>query len=166
MKVVSPEQDLDMLFRRLVGGPVRRTAKTPAAKRLEESLAEESIAPFIRRNVTVTVRPFHRQLTVPFGYQNGRFNLIQPATFTQLTPSKAIARACRFAVEGRSLFEHPDGELGKMQLLVAGEFEPGQEEARAVVRDIFAENDVRLFTLADFPGLLEEIRRTGKVLSS
>ncbi len=166
VKVLNPEQDLDLLFRRLVGGAVRPTTEVTTARRLEESLAEESLAPFIRRDVSVTVRAFHRTLTVPFGYQNGYFTLIQPTNFTQLSPSKTIARACRFAVEGRSLFEHPDDQLGKMQMLVVGEFATGQDEARAVVRDIFEDNDVRLFTLVDLAGLVEEIRRTGKVLSA
>ena len=166
VKVFNPEQDLDLLFRRLVGGSGRQKAAAPVVERLREALAQESVAPFIRRDVTVTVPAFHRPLTVPFGFQNGHFNLIQPASFNGLSPSKAITRACRFAVEGRSLFEHPDERLGKMQLLVVGDFAAAQQEAHAVVRDIFDENDVRLFTPAELPRLVEEIRTTGKALTA
>ncbi len=166
VKIVHPEQDLELLYRRLVGDPIRRNIVPPFFERLGELLAHESIARFIRRAVTVSVPAFHRPLTVPFGFQNGRLNLIQPTTFRPLSPSRAITRACRLAVEGRSLFEHPDESLGKLQLLVVGDFAPAQPETQAVVRDIFDENEVRLFSLANLPLLLEEIQTTGKVLTA
>ncbi len=163
VKVFHPEQDLELLFQQLVGGRARRKAVEPIARRLEESLAQASVAPFIRRDVTVTVRAFHRPLTVPFGFQNGRFNLIQPATFQQDRLSGTINRACRYAVEGRSLYENPDERLGELQLIVIGDFTPHQEEARMVVQDILSANRVRLYSLADVPNLIDEIRATGKV---
>lgn len=163
VKIFNPEQDLELLFQRLVGGQARRKAVDPVARRLQHSLTQESVAPYIRRNVQVTVPAFHRQLTLPFGYQNGRFNLIKPATFQQARLPGAINRACRFAVEGRSLFEHPDETLGELRLVVVGEFATGQEEAREVVKGILDDNKVRLFTLAELPELLDEIRTTGKV---
>ena len=165
VKVFNPEQDLEGLFRRLVGGRVRGKTGTPVAERLAEALGQESITTLIQRGIPVAVRAFHRPLTFPFGFQNGRFNLIQPASFRQLAPSNAITHACRFAVEGRSLFEHPDERLGNTQLLVVGDFAPTQQQAEEVVRDIFNENRVRLFTVAELPRLVEEIRTTAKTLA-
>jgi hypothetical protein len=164
MKVVHPVQDLEALFQRLVGGKAgpRRKRGQPIARKLEETLTQESVAPFIRSNVPVRVPAFHRTLTVPFGFQNGRFNLIQPVTFRQERLPSVINQACRRAVEGRSLYEHPDDRLGPLQLWVVGDFEPEQAEAKAVVGDILGENQVRLFTVADLPQLAEEIRTTGK----
>ena len=85
MKVVHPVQELEALFQRLVGGkPGPHRKKTLAIiRKVEQALTQQSVAPFIRSNVSVTVPAFHRMLTVPFGFQNGRFNLIQPATFRQ-----------------------------------------------------------------------------------
>ena len=54
--------------------------------------------------------------------RTGRFQLIQPARFEAEDADKVIPTACRYAVEGRSLYEHPDNELGKMQLVVVGMF--------------------------------------------
>jgi hypothetical protein len=163
VKVFDPEQDLELLFQRLVGGPARRKAVETVVQVLEKSLGQESVAPFVQRDVTVAVRAFHRPLKVPFGYQNGRFNLIQPASFEEATLSNTITRACRFAVEGRSLYDHPDERRGPLQLVVVGQFRPEQAEAKAVVDDILKENRVRLYTLAEVPSLIDEIRSTGKV---
>ena len=163
VKVFNPERDLESLFRSLVGGQTQRKAVEPVASRLEETFSQESVSRFIRREIQVTVRAFHQQRTVPYGYQNGRFNLIQPASFQQDRPSATLNHACRYAVEGRSLFEHPDEVLGELQLVVVGEFPPGHAEARDVVKSILNENKVRLCTLAELPQLLDEIRSTGKI---
>jgi hypothetical protein len=159
VKVFNPEQDLELLFQRLVGrGPTQHKVAEPVRQALEERLGREGVLPFVRPNVTVRVRAMHRPLTVPFGYQNGRFNLVQPAAFQQLPHAAAVNRACRRAVEGRSLFEHPDEQLGQLQLVVVGQFAPSQQETQSVVRDILNENQVRLFTLADLSLLIEDIR--------
>lgn len=163
MKVFNPAQDLELLFEELVGGRARRQAVGSVVQRLAESLAEERVAPFVTRDVTVSVPAFHRPLTVPFGFQNGRFNLIRPATFQQVPRSGAVNRACRYAVEGRSLYEHPDEKLGELQLVVVGHFASGEAETQAVVQDILQENRVRLFTLAELPRLVDEIRTTGRI---
>jgi hypothetical protein len=163
LKVFNPAQDLELLFRRVVGGSTRERAPAPVAQRLTEALADESVALFIRRPFAVTVRAFHREVTVPFAYQNGRLNLIQPATFGESSTSSAIKRACPLAVQGHSLYEHQDDKVGKMQLLIVGDFADAQRQAEEVVRDIFQENNVRLFTLPELPQLVNEIRATGKV---
>ncbi len=166
MKVHHPVQDLEALFQRLVGGDgTRRREVQPIARRLEESLTQEGVAPLVRRDVTVTVPAFRRPLTVPFAYRNGRVNLILPAAFRQERPSGTINQACRHAVEGRSLYEHPDERLGELQLLLVADFPPGQNEVKAVVQDILHENRVRLLTLPDLPRLVEEIQATGKPLA-
>lgn len=161
VKVFNPEQDLELLFERLVGGQAQPRGAAPVAQRLDETFSQQDILPFIRRNVPVTVRAFHQQRTVPYGYRNGRFNLIQPATFQ----SQPINRACRYAVEGRSLFDHPDEVIGEMQLVVVGEFAPDHGDAREVVEGILEQNKVRLFTITELPRLLDEIRSTGKILA-
>ena len=74
-EVFNPAQDLELLFEELVGGQARQKAVKPVVQRLDEALADASVARFIKREVTVTVRAFHRPLTVPFGFQNGRFNV-------------------------------------------------------------------------------------------
>ncbi len=165
MKVFHPEQDLELLFRRVVGGTARAHTTPTVVQRLTETLSDETLISFVRRNVPVTVRAFHQTLTVPFAFQNGRLNLIQPASFAQFSSSRAISRACRLAVEGHSLYQHPDDTLGGMQLFVVSDFSVSQLQVQGIVREIFTENDVRLFSATDLPQLVHEIRTTGKPLA-
>src|SRR5262249_39630097 len=140
MKVLQPEQDLELLFERLVGSRRRPRAERPILRLLNESLTRPDVAPYVCRDVTVTVPALHRPLRVPFGYQNGRFHLIQPASFAHLSPSALINRACRYAVEGHSLYQHADPERGELRLVVVGDFTPDEDKRRVVVADIFREN--------------------------
>jgi hypothetical protein len=157
VKVFDPAQDLELLFERLVGGRRGARPRRRLEQRLEETLGRPELAPLVRRNVTVTVPALRRTLTVPFGFRNGRFNLIRPAVFPA-NESPAINRACRHAIEGRSLYEHADGTLGPLQLVVVGEFSPSARDTLPLVREILRENQVRLFTLEEAPALVEEVR--------
>src|SRR5262249_2402997 len=151
VKVFNPEQDLELLFERLVGGPAPRKTEQSVSERLEESLEKAKLTSVVRRDVTVPVPAFRRAVTGPFGFQNGRFNLIQPASFAS---SSAIYRACHFAVEGRSLYEHPAKEFGLLQLVVVGQFEAAEQETQTVVREILTENQVSLFTVGELTRLM------------
>ena len=168
VKVGSPEQELELLYRQLVGSRRRRTAaprEDPVAHMknvLEETFRRERVERFVKRDVTVTLPTFHTSLTVPYAYQNGRFNLVQPASFDDTSLEKGITRACRYAVEGHSLFQRPDPNLGELQLVLIGEFDALELELKAVVHDILKENKVRLFSLENLSDLIEDIRPTGE----
>lgn len=166
MKVLDPERDLSDLFEQLVGG---RAAKKPAStglkREMEKSFSQHNLDPYLRRDIQVMVKPFHRQMTVPFGFKNGRFNLIQPASFLGVRPDAMVARACTCAVEGDSLYKTDVPELGKVQLFVVGKFEETQADSVSVVEDILGGYHVRLFKVNEMDRLIDEIRRTGKKLS-
>ena len=100
MKVSQPEKDLDELFEELVGGRSRQPLKysaPPVEKALERTFHESGVEEFVKRDVTVTVPAFRKSLTVPFGFQNRRFNLIQPVRFQQTQESRVLDVACRHA---------------------------------------------------------------------
>jgi len=167
MKVSEPEKDLDELFDDLVGGrskqPLKHSAP-PVEKALARTFHEAGIDELIKRDVTVTVPAFHQSLTVPYGFQNGRFNLIQPVRFQQTQESRVLDVACRHAVEGRSLYEHKDEKLGSLKLIVVGSFAPESVEFREVVGDILKENTVDLHTIDEVHELVDEIRSTARKL--
>ncbi len=169
MKVLEPENDLDELFEELVGGRSKQPLKysaPPVEKALAKVFKEKGVENFIRRDVTVTVPAFHKQLTVPFGFQNGRFNLIQPVRFQQTTESRVVDVACRHAVEGHSLYTNPDENLGNLQLVVVGSFTAESSEHKDLVNSILTENKVALHSLDEVQGLISEIRTTGKKLTA
>lgn len=167
MKVLNPEKDLEELFEELVGGRSREPLKysaPPVEKALAKTFREKGVEELIRRDVTVRVPAFRKPLTVPFGFQNGRFNLIQPVRFHQTLESRVVDVACRHAVEGRSLYDHPDKQLGDLQLIVVGSFAEESSEYKDLVSDILKENKVALHSIDEVQTLIEEIKRTGKKL--
>ena len=99
---------------------------------------------------------------MPFGFQIGRFNLINPVSFRASDSGSAFRTACTYAVEGRSIYEHKDDDLGEMQLVIVGQFRPSDVKSPAVVRRVFDDIAVKLFKFDEVPQLIEEIRRTGK----
>jgi hypothetical protein len=167
----TPAAELDFLYTELVEGDAaeRATAQPSRSKevaqQLDLALSSPRLQPFLRKNVTVKVPALQRAVEVPYGYQNGRFNLVQPVNFHQKAADKVGDAACRYAVEGDSLFGHKDDEWGDMQLVVVAKFRADAEQGRKVVTKMFEDYHVRLL-LADEAGTLEEeILAHGKPLA-
>jgi hypothetical protein len=165
MKVVDPEKDLQKLFAELVGGAPRTAPRKGLRTYLAEKFAKAGLDEKIRRDIRVKVPVLEKDLDIPFGYQNGRFNLITPVRFEAANPESTVATACKYAVEGHELYEHPHPDLGKLQLVIFGKFRGADRESRKRVRRVFEEYGVRLFRTEELPQLIDEIRRTGKVLA-
>ncbi|MBM4035695.1 MAG: DUF3037 domain-containing protein [Planctomycetes bacterium] len=163
MKVLNPEQDLQRLFDELVAeGPasVRRGTAEAVREALCVRLEREGLDQFVERDVVVHVRALDKELEVPFGYRNGRFNLVRPAAFLQPRIHDAVSDACLLAVEGHSLYKNPDLLRGEMQLVVVAQFPPQPGRTCAVVRDIFGENEVVLHDLDHVDALIQHIRQS------
>jgi hypothetical protein len=165
MKVLDPEADLRELFDEYLGVGVAKPKSTSKSLRqlLGKKLDAAGLQSKIRRDLRVAVPVLGREIDVPFGFQNGRFNLITPVRFTAAHSTQAVtASACTLAVEGRSLFEHSDSKLGALQLVVVGKFRPNDRESVQLVRRIFDDNQVKLYRTSELPQLIEAIRQTGK----
>jgi hypothetical protein len=163
MKVFDPETDLRALFDEYLGGAKPRPTSKSFRRVLGEKLDAAGLQLKIRRDLRVPVPVLGREIDVPFGYQNGRFNLLTPVRFTAAHSVQSVtASACTLAVEGRSIFDHPDSKLGALQLVVVGKFRPNDRESERLVRRIFDDNQVKLYRTSELPKLIDEIRRTGK----
>ncbi len=162
MKVIDPDKDLDDLFREVIGEPVRKTSTRSLRKHIDEKITNARLDTKVRRDITVVVDVFEREVEIPFGYQNARFNLINPLAFEAADPEQCVNKACKWAVEGRSLYRHPDSKLGKLQLVVVGKFRSNDRDSPGRVRRVFEDNRVKLFRTTELPMLFDEIRRTGK----
>jgi len=171
MKVSDPQDDLARLFEDLVGGRARRADLegsddvAPVGRLIRREFTRERLDPYLRRDVRVTVKATRREITAPFGYLNGRWNLVLPARFEQASLHGVTRAACEMAVEGRSLRKSPDPQLGEIQLVVVGAFRGSTEESQDVVRGILADNEVELYPLAQMQQLVEKIRRTARPLT-
>lgn len=164
MRVTDPEADLKQLFAELVGGVHRAEPRQSIKAYLHKRLVDAGLQQRIRNDIRIRVPSFEREVTIPYGYQNGRFQLIQPARFEAEDPDKIIPTACRYAVEGRSLYEHQDPKLGRLQLVVVGVFPAKKAASRSMVRRIFDENKVRLFASDEVDRLIQDIRQNAKEL--
>lgn len=164
MRVTDPDKDLKQLFAELVGGLHRGEKQQSFNSLLQRRLWGAGLKERVRTDIKVRVPSFEREVTIPYGYQNGRFQLIQPARFEAEDSDRAIPTACRYAVEGRSLYEHPDGRLGQMQLVIVGLFPAKKPESRKIVEKILEENKVRLFASTELDKLIEDIRENAKEL--
>jgi hypothetical protein len=158
IKVQHPEGELDGLFQRLVGEHDQRERGPRATTLFRDAVAKAGVERMLRRDVTVAVPAIGREITVPYGYKNGRFNLIEPERFDTADSDTVFDKASRRAVEGQFLYETENPELGPLQLSVVAQF---GEEAQAqvdTVRTIFDKHSVKLFTFDDLSRLFNDIR--------
>lgn len=165
MRVVDPEHELTELFNKMVGESSKRESPRSLKKELANKFSLAGLDRKIVADVTVEVPVVNRDVEIPFGFQNGRFNLIQPVRFGASDPDTTIRTACKYAVEGRSIFEHEDARYGELQLLIVGQFRSNDEQSASVVRRVFNDNKVKLYQFDKVPQLIDEIRRTGKDIS-
>ena len=166
MKVVDPRKDLDDLFRELIGEAPRRGSTKGLQKMIGDRFSAAGLDAKIRRGIKVTVPVWQKQVEIPFGFQNGRCNLVNPVRFEAVDPDRSVATACKYAVEGKSLYENPDPKLGDLQLVIVGQFRHGDQESPGKVRHVFQDYGVKLYRISELPQLIDEVRRTGKVIES
>jgi len=162
MKVNDPEKDLAQLFKDLVGGQARMPQGPNLRKFLGQKFTTAGLNQKIQKDIRVRVPIFESQIDIPYGFQNGRYNLIQVARFQAANPNDANVTACRYAVQGESLYQHPDPQLGQLQLILVGQFGSAQADSRSRVKRILEANHVRLYPATEVDRLVEEIKQTAK----
>ncbi len=146
MKETDPETDLKDLFRESLGekcGVSRQgTSVASWARNLTAAGLEQKILAETSRSRS---RVLQKQIEIPFGFQNGRLNLIHPVRFESANPEQSLITACKYAVEGQSLYENPHAQYGEMQLFIVGKFRPKDEESLSRVRRVFQDYNVKLY---------------------
>jgi hypothetical protein len=162
MKVIDPEKDLQELYKEFLGESAHGTSTRTLRGFLAEKFSTPGIEKKIRKDIKVTVPVLQKEVEIPFGFQDGRFNLINPVRFEATNPEQSVITACKYAVEGHSLYESPDPRLGPLQLVIVGKFRPKDQESPARVQRVFRDYRVKLFRTSDLPQLIDEIRTTGK----
>jgi hypothetical protein len=160
MRVLDPQADLEALYLELVADPKKPLtvqAQIPLRKRLDAVLAENDVRRFIQRKIEVHVSTLKETLCVPYAFQNGRFNLIQPIEFKHQNEAGVKTAACKHAVEGLSLHRHRDAKFGDLQLIVVADFTAAPKDSEKMVACIFQESQVRLVMSDALPALKQEI---------
>ncbi|MFN3160408.1 MAG: DUF3037 domain-containing protein [Rubinisphaera brasiliensis] len=164
IKVFAPAKDLDELYQKMTG-EARSTADRQELKKL---LAKEFNRPELENkiasNIKVEVPILNKEVEMPFGYQNGRFNLIKPVRFEDKDPVRTLSTASRWGVEGKSIYNSRNTQLGDLQLVVVGQFAADASEATETVEKVFQDFPVKLFRFENVNHLIEDIIENGKDL--
>ncbi len=164
VKVRECEEQLNRLFDELVGAEKKKKSRESLETQVGKRFAAADLERYLRHDIRVTVPHANRDIRIPFGFQNGHFNLLQVASFESSDDDAKFRRACVQSMQGKFLQEIEDNELGKLSFNVIGRFAGDQDQAIPMVRETLAENNVRLFLEKDLSDLVDEIRRTGKAI--
>jgi hypothetical protein len=147
VRVENPQAELAQLFNELVeakehGEP---PLPPPAFERLDEILTSARFEKLIRRDLRIHVPVLDKELTVPYSYQNGRLNLIQPHRFAQKTEATILQDAFKTAVQGHLIFKNPLQGFGDCKLVVVGSFRNAQQEIRNRVANVLTQHEIDFF---------------------
>ncbi len=162
MRVIDADQDLAGLAKEFLGESRHRTSSKSLRRYVSDKLSAAGLERKIRENIRVRVPIFDKEIEIPFGFQNGCFNLINPVPFEAANPEQSVLTACKYAVEGRSLYQQADPKLGKLQLVVVGKFRRMDPESPNRVERVLKDSYVKLYRMSQLPQLIDEIRQTGK----
>jgi hypothetical protein len=161
-RVEDSEDELNRLFDRLVGAREKRKKRTRIEANLAAAFASAEVSHLVRGKVTLELPHLHRPIEAPFGFQNGRFNVIQPTRFIDQSATGILSLAGRFEIEGDLLFASPHPRLGPLQLVVVAQFGQDQADVRRFVRGRLEQSHARLVPLESLDDLIQEIRATAR----
>ena len=157
MNLGDIDRDIERLFANLVV-----QSDVPRRKRIDKAfgdkLLQAGVRGLVEHSVQVRFPYFDEPLRAPFGYQNGRYNLLSPIQFGS-DLREVISKVGEKAVEGEVLFKNPDPVHGQLCLNVVAKFsEDLNQNFRSLVETIFREHQVKLYNLDNLDPLLIDIR--------
>jgi hypothetical protein len=165
-RVEDPEAELNRLFARLVGESEKQQKGAGIVAALTTAFEKEEVAHLVRRKVTLKLPRLNRPIEAPFGFQNARFNVIEPAKFARQSTTGILSLVGRFEIEGDLLFEAPHPKLGPLQLLVVAQFGKDEEDVVGFVQGRLGQGHARLVRIEHVNRLIEEIRSTAKPIDA
>lgn len=124
---------------------------------LTNRLAAEGVIDLVRKSINVRLPGIGRSIRAPYGYQNGRFNLISPVQFED--SEFLIAKMGKSAIEGELLYEKSNPEFGEMRLVVVANFDNQIDSAaRDLVVRTLKNHQVTTYLFDNLDPLMEDIR--------
>jgi hypothetical protein len=100
IRVVDPDQELQDLFEEIIGESARKTPRMSLRRLVGQRLFAAGVEDKIAQDREIKVPILQKTVEFPYGYQNGRFNLINPVRFAAKDADQSVATACKYAVEG------------------------------------------------------------------
>jgi hypothetical protein len=166
MTIFDPMKDLEELFTEFFGVTERKKIEGSLKQQFWKGVQSAGVEGKIKTDITVRVPVMDSDVEIPFGYLHGRFNLITPVRFEAKNIAQSFRTACKYSVEGRSLYENGRSDFGDLQLVVLAKFRNDDHATIDAVRRVFDDGNVKLYKSTEVPELLDEIRRNGKDLAN
>ena len=147
------EEDFHELFDRLVGDqePVRR--EPVIRKRLAQAFIDNRVVDKLEIPGDIEIPEYGLKFHIPFGYQNGFYNLIDGMKIPAQN-GEGLREAGKRAMEGSLIWKHFDEQK---RLVVVGDFEQQTNEFYNAVRHQFDIANIKLYRLDDMRPLLNDI---------
>lgn len=165
VQVQDPEADFDRLFDELVGDddPIAREPRM--RRKLREAFVANRVEQFLDRPDEVSLPEYGLKISVPYGYQNGCYNLIDGMRVPS-SIGDGLREAGKRSMEGGLIWKHFEKGACK-RLVVVGDFAQQSNEFYHAVKEQFEESNVGLYRLDDmrplFKDILENAGTQGKI---
>ena len=150
----DPKVTLEALFDELVGKSRARRQSQRATSIFRQRLLNAGVLDLVDQSPAPVDLPEGFTIKVPFAYQNGAYNLIDPIRL-EGSPEEALKNASSRAVEGRWLWRHSNGAK---RLVVVGDLSRQPEKFASSLHEVMRENDVGFYELDDIEPLVDDIR--------
>lgn len=161
--VSDPEEALERLFVELVGDREIKHRRPQIRSRLKSAFREARILEFMQEKpAPVKIPEAGIEISAPFGYQNGSFNLVDGMNLGG-DRREAVKEAGRRAFEGRILEKHYEGALEKSRLVIVGDFHDQPSEFYEAVAEQFGESGVRLYRIDHLGPLIDDIKNNASL---
>ncbi len=147
--------DFNRLFDELVGDddPVMREPRM--RRKLREAFVANKVEQFLDRPSDVDLPEYGLKVSVPYGYQNGCYNLIDGMRIPS-NINDGLREAGKRSMEGGLIWKHFEKGACK-RLVVVGDFAQQANEFYQAVKEQFEGSKVRLHRLDDMRPLLNDI---------
>jgi hypothetical protein len=152
----EPKALLESLMDDLVGASGREESR-PKILALDVAMNRVGMHVPIQRNVTVEVPTLGTHLRVPYAFQNGVLNLVQPQVFR----SSPIQRASEIATAGRLLHKYPDKAGQARRLVVVSEVQVAEPEPdlKGRITNLFRDFDTLVVWSEEIESFADEVQR-------
>lgn len=156
--VAAPQETLDHLFDELVGRHTAKPRRLRIRTRLRNAFQQARILELVDdKPHRIELPEAGIEISAPFGYQNGAFNLIDGMSLSG-DRKEATKEAGQRAFEGRALAKHYRGRLDQKRLVIVGDFLGQPTAFYDAVAEQLEESNVRLYRLDNLNPLVDDIK--------
>lgn len=162
VSVDDPRRVLSELFEALVGEERPKPRELRIARRLRNAFEHAGVVHYLDARPEVELPEYGVKVSVPFGYQNGCYNLVDAMRLPS-NVQEGMREAGKRAMEGSLVWRHYAHHASPKQLVVVGDFANQTNEFFHAVSEQMDQAHVKLHRLDDLRPLLHDIQQNAKL---